>query len=700
MLGQELDADAAEAVPYDTALSTLSSAATTITCETDSDEEATQEYLVMNHYLSVTGPPAIPECDYDVMLTYEPAASGTDELLEIEVPHHFAKFFITEIQPDKDEVLVFQVNPKSGAQRVIVERELNVLTSEESRKHRQLIKTAMRKELKGWHDLNTMRPQRRNVATNLVDGKWVNKWKIVDGVKTVKSRLTLRGFKDIQGAMLQTFAGTATRWSQRLVCSIAAIKGWPLFTADVGQAFLRGLTFEELAKLTGEPIRKVSLEVDKETIEIIRELPGYSNFDYSWVLELLKPAYGLKDAPRLWGMKLDMVIMKRTGAIALRIDRRVYVWFQNGNFMLIMSTHVDDFKGAGLKDWAEWVLKELSEEFGVIKISWNNFEHVGVMHERLEDGTIIQHQDHYVKQLKPIDVATLAGQDEDAAVVTWMVNQFMTLVGALAWLTLTRPDICVFIAALQRVTADPRVRHIRKANAVLRWIRRKPCRLTYKPMKGPFRVMAIGDSAFKRMGDKGLAVKGGIVGLSEIHDDHPGGMLHVIEYYSRRHKRVMRSTFGAEGNSMVDIIETAKGLALAMEELLSGPQTGQQMYNIELEGRFTIGIESVTDARSLYEAVKAGEAKVPAEDSLILCILLLREAVQTGRVRRIWWVDTDDMAADALTKGIVSRQAILDLVHNSCWILKKPAMSFSTLGKAVSTAPQVDDEDAGTALDA
>ena len=62
----------------------------------------------------------------------------------------------------------------------------------------------------------------------------VLKWKYVDGKRVIKSRLCLRGFKDLESASLTTYAGTTTRWGQRIVTAIAAQKRWPIVIADVG----------------------------------------------------------------------------------------------------------------------------------------------------------------------------------------------------------------------------------------------------------------------------------------------------------------------------------------------------------------------------------------------------------------------------------------------------------------------------------
>ena len=75
---------------------------------------------------------------------------------------------------------------------------------------------------------------------------------LVDGRRVIKARLTVRGFKDLQAHDLKTFAATASRWGQRAVAAMAAQMHWRLWSADVGQAFLRGLTIEEINRMPGE----------------------------------------------------------------------------------------------------------------------------------------------------------------------------------------------------------------------------------------------------------------------------------------------------------------------------------------------------------------------------------------------------------------------------------------------------------------
>ena len=115
-------------------------------------------------------------------------------------------------------------------------------------------------------------------------------------------RMTLRGFKDRDADSLETFAGTCGRMAQRLVTSEAVCRGWTLTSIDVRKAFLKGVTYAELAKTTNEPERQVCFELGDDAVEVLQQLPGYHDYDPDEeVLEMLKPGTGCKDAPRCLG---------------------------------------------------------------------------------------------------------------------------------------------------------------------------------------------------------------------------------------------------------------------------------------------------------------------------------------------------------------------------------------------------------------
>ena len=49
--------------------------------------------------------------------------------------------------------------------------------------------------------------------------------------------MTVRGYRDLQADQLNTYAGTTSRWGQRIVAMCAVQRGWRMKSLDVQQAF-------------------------------------------------------------------------------------------------------------------------------------------------------------------------------------------------------------------------------------------------------------------------------------------------------------------------------------------------------------------------------------------------------------------------------------------------------------------------------
>jgi Reverse transcriptase (RNA-dependent DNA polymerase). len=182
-------------------------------------------------------------------------------------------------------------------------------------KHKNLVDQAKLEELKRWHDLKCFKRMSRASARNKVGGTWVLKWKKVrkeiNGVSTciklIKARLTARGFKDVQAFSenVTTYSGTASKCSQRMISQHAAHFEHQLFSMDISAAFSKGMTYGKIAEITGEPLRSVQLDFPRQDAWLLQQLPGMQDFDYhTEVLDLVKALWGLKDAPRAFGLKL------------------------------------------------------------------------------------------------------------------------------------------------------------------------------------------------------------------------------------------------------------------------------------------------------------------------------------------------------------------------------------------------------------
>ena len=70
-------------------------------------------------------------------------------------------------------------------------------------------------------------------------------------------------------------------------------------------------------------------------------------------------------------------------------------------------------------------------------------------------------------------------------------------------------------------------------------------------------------------------------------------------------------------------------------------------------------VEAVVDAMSVFTNITAADVEWPLEESLIAIVMAIREQFSVGHLKTLWWCHTDDMLADALTKGAVHREPLL-----------------------------------------
>jgi hypothetical protein len=436
---------------------------------------------------------------------------------------------------------------------------------------------------------------------------------------------------------------------------------------------LRGLSFAEYSKLTGEPLRQVSFSPPTGSEALFRELPGLESFDANLeVLNLLKPVYGLRDAPKAWKVRLNQAL-EGLGIYAIPTDAGTYVLHESGRLCLVLTTHVDDLKCCGTPKARKLLFDGLTKQFGSLTEKCNTFEHCGLLHSR-QGMSVIMSQSHYIKQLKLIDIITYDTNKPEAALTPVQLTQFQSLLGAVAWVCQTRADIAVYTQALQRNAHCAKVGHVLKLNKLVRWMRRKECVLRYDPMPEPYKILGLSDSAFRKEDPSALAMRGAVIGLVHRNDASasPSGTFHVYEFFSKKQRRVTRSTYGAELNSLADTYETSRVLSLTLAAILLPKATPKSLALLEDSGSLPVWIELATDCRSVFDSLAAAELKVPSEGSLVLLLHMIKEGLRSFNLRRVWWVDTTDMTADGLTKGAIARTALLQLSNTGKYNCLKP----------------------------
>ena len=602
-----------------------------------------------------------------------------NQYIAIDCPGHTRKL-VSALQPGTGEIVTLRAYV-AGTKKDVIETDTDLLTNEEYQQNRGLVKEAVQSEFQTWIDHKCFERRPRQGVRNLLDVRWVGKWKYVKDPKAndskkriIRMRLTLRGFKDRDAGSLATFAGTSSRVGQRIIVSEAVNHGWKMTAIDVKKAFLKGVTYQELAKETKEPLRDVSFELDHDSVEVLKTFPGYGNFDpRREVLHMLRPGTGCVDAPRCWSLKLTKATNDLFGAKPTKFDDQLIVRHdRQGNLDFIASKHVDDIKVACSPAVLEEFIKCLETVFGKgeLDITRDEFTCCGVKHTPKDDGTYVMDQIHYIQALKPIVDNNQVGKDKDDDLNEAQSTKFLSLLMALAYALQTRPDLAVFVNALQRVVKAPKILHTRRLNALVRYAQRYPLGLTYPPLKSGKVLTIHSDSGFRKEDDDGIfvgkAMRGcNVMRVDRVPDAKSQVRCHLLDWSCGMLKVVARSTFAAETQAMIAAIDSGLALALTLHEIQVSPVTPRVGMELLEQGGMQIEIHAATDAMNLLTSIQAERARTPTERLMLCQLLWIREICDKQILTALTWLDTRDMTADGHTKGSISRGALISVMQGS-----------------------------------
>ena len=613
-----------------------------------------------------------------------------------------------------------------GKKQVVVQRDDSNLSNDDVKKHWPEVAAAIQKELETWVAHNCISRKPRRDARNVIDVRWVHKWKwdtvvrsasdSTEGEATkrlvIRSRLCLRGFKDMQAQELASYAGTSQRYSQRILTSEAVIRRWPIATTDISKAFLQGVTYQELHEATGEPLREVNFDLPAYCLPYLRKCKGFENFDpRTEVIHCDKPGTGCNDAPRCFSFKLAKVTQDACGMQKCTVDNELCflhensgtgdhlvnsansksnteVHLDNGDAIIpkqkwkrllaLMAKHVDDLKITGTKAIILWILQQIEKVFGPLKIEWHNFTNCGVRH--IQDPSTFEitlDQIEYIKGIKTIihpELQSTSSTDKCSEAVHAL---YWSILGAIAFAALTRPDLAVFISALQRHSQSPCIIHAKRLNMVVRWAQRNPRRIKYVSLDKlsrptgstvPTHLRQYGDAAFKKEETTGHSMRGALYirtagrDMTTMTNTQYG---HLIDYAARSQRRVVRATFTAELLNGCDTQDKGFLLAQMLHEVTTGIVSCAHSRHLRENGGYAIPMVLYLDALSVYAAVTATFIKTPADNGVLCHLQYLRELLDHNVLHALAWTDTRDMLADGMTKGAVERDAIHDVMDGT-----------------------------------
>ena len=579
-------------------------------------------------------------------------------------------------QPTEDEVVEIRCY-ESHSRKAVIDRSDDLLTAEEMRANADACLDAMFRELKTWYDLKCFSRKPRIAAACTIDTRWVFKWKYVDGKRTIRARLTLRGFKEFGADNQSNFAATATKWSQRLIVSECVLRSWCLASTDISKAFLQGVSYSEIAAETGQPERDVNFDVCSRTVPLVQKLPGFHDWNpIEEVLHCLKPGTGCRDAPRAFSMQFRRAT-KAFGLVSSLIDSELELMYKDGQLCMMILKHVDDVKMAGPKEQIEALVKHLSQTFGKLTTEWHNFTFCGIRHVQDPDSKeITLDQTSFLAAIKPMSQPeVMTGQSENQMPES-LQRHFLSLLMTVAYAVQSRPDIAVYIAALQKESKTATFAAARRLNKVLLWAQKNPKKITYHQLdEYPDCLALVSDSAFKAREDDGLSMRGMIAlrTTSRLLLETGNLKCHLLHTVSKTQRHVTRSTFASELFAATDSMDYGLIQILSLEELLVGSLTWERARELQQNdpNKMNTKMALIVDARSVTLAITAPVLKAPAENSALVSVAWLRNHLRNRVLDFLLWADTRVMISDGLTKGSINRESI-HAVMDGIWNIHTP----------------------------
>ncbi|KAI5353001.1 hypothetical protein L3X38_005893 [Prunus dulcis] len=295
--------------------------------------------------------------------------------------------------------------------------------------------SAMREEIEALHAQGTWDLVPLPAHKNLVGCKWVYRIKKnADGsIASYKARLVAKGFSQEEGIdYYETFSPVVKPTTVRLVLALAAQFQWSLRQLDVKNAFLHGVLQEEV---------------------YMTQPQGFENKQYSsdFVCRLKKSFYGLKQAPRAWNERFTS-FLPSLGFQASNADPSLFIHHSSlGTVVLLL--YVDDIILTGSNS-------SLITSSAGLFVSQTKYVKELLSKVDLQDS-------------KPCPTPCLPYHRllKDDGKPYSHPEQYRSIVGALQYLTFTRPYIAFSVNQACQFMHNPMESHVVAVKRILRYLK-------------------------------------------------------------------------------------------------------------------------------------------------------------------------------------------------------------------------------------
>nr|GEU65846.1 retrovirus-related Pol polyprotein from transposon TNT 1-94 [Tanacetum cinerariifolium] len=291
--------------------------------------------------------------------------------------------------------------------------------------------------------------------------KWLfkNKHDEENTVIRTKNRLVVRGCQQEEGIdFKESFAPVARMEAIRIFFAYAAHKGFTVYQMDVKTAFLHGSLKEDVYVCQPE---------------------GFTDFDHpSHVYKLKKALYGLKQAPRAWYDELSTFLLQN-GFYKGIIDPTLFTRRFDDD-ILVVQVYVDDIIFGSTDPRYATLFSDLMKSHFKMSMMREMTFFLGLQVNQSPSGIFIN-QSNYVNEilkkcgLNTCDIISTPMDNKDKLDLDQIgtpvnATKYRSMIGALMYLTSSRPDIVHATCVCARYQAHPTKKHLKEVKRIFRYL--------------------------------------------------------------------------------------------------------------------------------------------------------------------------------------------------------------------------------------
>ena len=518
-------------------------------------------------------------------------------------------------------------------------------------------------------------------ADRVLKARFILTWKKHEnGAPRAKARLVVQGFRDPDAHLgnLSTASPTLTRLSRNFIMSVATMMGMTIFTSDISTAFLQGRNFDPDSK------RIIWVKLPKDGEQLLGLPEGHGK-----LMKLVKPMYGLCDAPRAWFEEAtERILTMGNGAIVqhpldaclfLAFDKPIHPPPPEGEdqprLLALFGIHVDDIFGCYDEndEHTEILLKNLKGIFNfrewVTANDKNELEYCGAQITKLGENHWKIHHEKYLTKQKPITYPK-ERQGSNKEVTDREKTALRGLIGGLQWPAVqSSPHLQCMVSTLAGQVSKATTSTLDTANRCLRFAKQNSdVGLEFRHIgpKEEITFAAYSDASFASRDD--LSSQGGYFLIMVHRDVTTGGegAYNVIDWRSWKLARVSRSTLAAESQAAGEASDallfatTFWRLIWSPWLQLDDPKTAQLPNQPKL----------IVDAKALFDllAQKEIQAGSSTDKRTAIEVLVTQDKLQCCGAGSMW-VSSELQYSDGLTKASAA-QLLADRLRSHLTRLK------------------------------